>query len=507
MSSFVATFRRSRAMILGLGAALIGSVILVLAGHPVIAVGVLGLALLLMSLSFWMRFDVILGILLLSVLLIPANLYSLPSIFPFDVEIYRIIVFALFLLWFVSLLSDKKVTLRATPLDIPILFAVIAFGLSFVANMWTFDPAIDFPKSFKALIYVYTFFLLYYLIVSVVRDNKTAMRLVHFIIYIAAFLAVLAMIERLTGYNIFRHLDEFIPILTPSPDVSITEDVRGGVRVTGSAAHPIAFGTLLGLIVPFAIELMFESKRPSERIKWAFFSGLLAVAMLLSVSRTAFVALIAVFIVLMILRPKQRWILGMFGVVAVAALHMFFPGVIGQFLTHLDPQYILSQELSTTESRLSDYPRIMAEFVQKPLVGRGVGTFTPDVFFFVDNQYLKYLVEIGLFGLISMMAFFVSAIVLLIKRGKQISGQAGAIVRAAGVSALVYALVNATFDAQGFPQVPYLFFILLGLGVAVALNSAGNSASDVPSAAAEQKLEPVLVAPSHRSSQSKGKKK
>ncbi len=153
-------------------------------------------------------------------------------------------------------------------------------------------------------------------------------------------------------------------------------------------------------------------------------------------------------------------------------VHMFFPGVIGTFVENLTPKVVFQQETSTRESRLADYPRILAQWRQKPLFGRGVGTFTHDRFFFVDNQYLKYLVEVGFFGFAAMLIFFLAAAWTLVRRGSEIGGTPGSVVVASGISALVYALVSATFDAQGFPQVPYLLYIVVALGVAILLNCA-----------------------------------
>ena len=105
-----------------------------------------------------------------------------------------------------------------------------------------------------------------------------------------------------------------------------------------------------------------------------------------------------------------------------------------------------------------------------------MGTFTHDRFFFVDNQYLKYLVEVGFFGFLAMLFFFLAAAWTLVRRGSALGGVHGSVVVASGISALVYALVSATFDAQGFPQVPYLLYIIVALGVAILLNAVQESA-------------------------------
>ena len=478
-------------------AALLVSLVLGFYGRPLVAAAVLGLATVFSFTRWLVRWPTILTTLILCVLLIPASIYKLPASLPIDVELYRLVVFVLFGMWAVALLTDPAVRLRRTFLDRLFLLAAIAFVVSFVANLADFEPTLEYSQSAKGLFYVLTFIILYYCLVSIVRDNALATRLVHTIVYVTAVLAVLAMFERITGYNPFRHLNEFIPVLEPSAlEVAATE-LRGGLRVAGSAAHPIAFGTMLGLVLPLPIEFLLESKRMVERVKWGTISVVVMVAMLLTVSRTAFLAIVATLVALAFTRPKQRWVLVLSAIVAAVAIHMFFPGVVGRFIDNLTPSNVVSRELSTRAGRLADYPFIIAEWSRKPLLGRGVGTFTHQRFFYVDNQYLKYLVEGGLFGLVSMVLLFFGSAAALMRRGGRIGGHAGAIVAATGIGALVFGLANLTFDAQGFPQVPYLFYILTALGVAVALNCADDAraasvaqGTTAPTAATEPVMTP-----------------
>ncbi len=438
------------------------------------AVAIVGLAVAAVFSPWLLSWSTILSLLTITILLVPANLYRLPASLPFDVEVYRLFVLALFSAWAVALLTDGSVRIRRTFLDVNILVAVVAVVISFAVNVWDFEPVLEFSQSAKAVVYVLTFFALYYCIVSVVSDNRLASRLVHLLVYLAAAAAVLGVVERTTGYNVFKHLHEYIPLLEPSPEIG-DQIYRGGIRVSGPTSHPIAFGTLLALVLPLPIEFVLESKTLWERVRWVVLSVLIMVGALLTVSRTAFVGIAAVLLGIAATRPKQRGALLLCAALVAVGTHMFFPGVIGRFVEGLTPSRVIQREVAAgEESRLADYPRIAKEVSRKPLVGRGVGTFTAERFFFVDNQYLKYLAEIGLLGLASMVLLFVSAAGGLLRRGHLIGGHPGAIVSGVGISAIVYALVNATFDAQGFPQVPYLFYLLLGLGVATALNSEEN---------------------------------
>jgi len=458
-------------------AALTCAVVLVMHGWPLAGAAVLGVTALAPATRWLVSWRTMLAVVILSVLFIPANLYSLPASLPIDVEIYRLLVFSLFLVWFVALLTDPEVKLRRTFLDAHMLAVASAVILSFAVNLREFEPVLEFEESEKAMLYVLTFIVLYYCIVSIVRDNRLSMRLLNMIVYMGAVLAVFGMFERVTRFNVFKHLHEFIPLLEPHYGID-NMLIRGGLRVSGSLTHPIAFGTLLAMIVPLPVVLLLDSDTVRQRLKWGFITLLITITALLTVSRTAFVGLVGVLAILAVTRPKQRTMLLACTVIVAVTVHMFFPGVIGRFIDTLTPSRVVERELSAGDnSRLADYPRVVAEFTRKPLVGRGVGTFTHERFFFVDNQYLKYLVETGLVGLCAELFLFIGSMVLLSRRGRQLGGHEGSMVSAVGASVLVYALVNATFDAQGFPQVPYTLFTLLGLAVATVLNAEKEPAS------------------------------
>ena len=151
-------------------------------------------------------------------------------------------------------------------------------------------------------------------------------------------------------------------------------------------------------------------------------------------------------------------------------VHLAAPGVLGNFLEFLNPKNVLSMEVGNANGRLADYPRIVALFEQKPLFGRGVGTFLPEKFFFVDNQYLLSLAEIGLLGVFALLNLYLGSFAKLIGAGRKLPEGDSSMATAAGISVLVFAVASATYDTLGFPQVTALFFIILGIGFAILCN-------------------------------------
>lgn len=406
-----------------------------------------------------------------SILLVPSNIYKLPSIIPFDLEIYRLVAMLILILWVVALLIDLHLRLRKTPFDFQMLSLILVVFLSLLVNLSDFEPSEEFAVAVKAFLYFTTFILLFYFIISTFRTTDDVESALKFIVFLGAIVSVFGIIERLTGYNIFRHLHEWVPLLRADPYLIRSQLWRGGIRVAGSLAHPIAFSALLAMIAPLAWHYWQSAKKSLEKLGFGLSFALIVVTIILTGSRTGFVGLVAVLILLLIGTPKKRLLILGSTLVVFFAVHMLFPGALGAIRATLVPSYIERTEIGNPEGRIEDYPRIWQEFVKKPLFGRGYGTFDPRKFFYVDNQYLKFVVEIGLLGSLVFASFLYRVLSQFWRSARLAKKPHEDLFISLTASSLVFVVVCATFDTFGFPQVPYLFFIMVALGTALALNS------------------------------------
>ncbi len=73
-----------------------------------------------------LRWDRLIAALLIVVLFVPIGRYKLPAVLPFDLELYRIVVAILLLLWFIALLIDSRVRLESTAFDRPVFLIWLA---------------------------------------------------------------------------------------------------------------------------------------------------------------------------------------------------------------------------------------------------------------------------------------------------------------------------------------------------------------------------------------------
>ncbi|MFF4852287.1 O-antigen ligase family protein [Streptomyces sp. NPDC001194] len=266
-----------------------------------------------------------------------------------------------------------------------------------------------------------------------------------------------------TATNIAEHIS--IPGLQSSVAQITTLDRGAFTRPRSTTAQPLEFGGMLALMLPFAVQQAFDPVR-GHLSRWRRWGpvALMGGALPLTVSRTSIIgALIVVLVMVPRWKPQRRWTAIGLLVGSVACFKVAVPGLIGTITTLFSS--FLSNSDSSTQARTVKYSAIVPYLEEHPLFGRGLGTFTPDLYFFTDNQYMLTLAEMGMLGLLALLALFLTGI-----------HQGGAIRRLAAdeserelgqaffASALVALVSSATFDALSFPMFAGMFFLTIAAG-------------------------------------------
>ena len=415
----------------------------------------------------------LLAVFVLAILTIPSNVYKLPGQLPFDLEIYRVVAAIVLLMWLTALLVDPGARLRRSPIDLPLALLAAAVLISLLVNAGGPELETGLSGPVKAAIFFASFICIYYFVVSTFTKTADVESALKFMVLLAAVVGAFGIVERLTGYNIFRHLHEWIPILRLSGEQDVM--MRGGIRVAGSLAHPIAFSAILAMIFPLAVHYWQAAADSRSRTVFALATGLISSALVLTGSRTGFVALAAVMFVLLAGERKWRKALISGLLVTFFLVHMVFPGALGTIKRTLSLSYIQESEIGNENGRLEDYPRIRAEFVKRPMFGLGYDAFNPQDYFFVDNQYLKFLVEIGLFGTLALLLLFYRAFIEMWRAARAPGGRNTTLPLAIAASGAAFISATATFDTFGFSQVPYMYFIITALGFAWLIDRGEDS--------------------------------
>jgi hypothetical protein len=230
-------------------------------------------------------------------------------------------------------------------------------------------------------------------------------------------------------------------------------------RPAGTAIHPIEFGVVLGLLLPLAIHGARYAPEGRRGIRWTQVI-IIAAAMMMTVSRSA---VLAVFIALVVILPT--WDKGArrraYAVIVCfcAVLYFLTPGLLGtvkSLITHIGND-------SSTNYRTHDYDAAAHYFVQNPWFGRGFGTFLPQFYRIFDNQYLVTLVEMGLAGLVALFGLFGTGW-WLAREARRASDDPRVrhLAQCLAACVAVAAFSFGVFDAASFPMTCGLTFLLLG---------------------------------------------
>jgi len=286
------------------------------------------------------------------------------------------------------------------------------------------------------------------------------------LVVMGSVVAAIGFYDFFSGTNIADSIH--IPGLQTSVAQVSVMDRGAFTRPRATTAQPLEFGGMLAILLPFAIQQAFDPVR--RHLHWTRRWGpvlLIAGALPLTVSRTSIIGLLLVALVMVPRwKPARRWAAIGVMTASVAVFKVLVPGLIGT-ITGLFASF-LSNSDSSTQARTVKYSAIVPYLKEHPLFGRGFGTFTPDRYFFTDNQYMLTLAEMGALGILAMLVLFIAGI-----------HQGGAVRRLARTeadrelgqaffaSSLVALVVSATFDSLSFPMFAGLFFLLLGAGASL----------------------------------------
>ena len=250
-----------------------------------------------------------------------------------------------------------------------------------------------------------------------------------------------------------------LPGLT-APNISL--EGRGGfVRPSGTATHPIEFGVILAMILPFALHAGFYGQDAGARrlLRWLP-AVVLGVSLSMTFSRSAYVSMAVGVAVMFFGWSRSRRIVVaagglVLGVVLFATVPRLFGTITGLFRN--------AAEDPSITSRTESYDIAWQFIVQAPFFGRGLGTFLPKYRIF-DNQYLLLMVSIGLVGTAALLVLLCIGIVMALRSGlaspapdlRDLGFSIAAAIAAGSVSL-------ATFDAFAFPMTMGTLFLVLGM--------------------------------------------
>lgn len=292
-------------------------------------------------------------------------------------------------------------------------------------------------------------------VISRIRTAAMVARVVDVTVAISMAMCVVGLIQFFTGTDVTQYLR--VPgLVLNNPDfVSEVETRSIFNRPAGTALHPIEFGVVTASLVPLSIARAIQTRATWMRVAVV----VLAFSAMTSVSRSAVLALVVMFVCLLAgLGWRQRANLAIGAVVFVIGAGSIVPGLVGT----LRSLFSNTENDPSVQARLDRTPRVLELISEFRWFGRGYGVFTPSEYLLLDNEVQKLAIELGVLG-ISILALWVISIVWTAVNAGQNDGEWRVLTYALLGSVMSILMSSYTFDAFFYHILTGVLYLSLGL--------------------------------------------
>lgn len=332
-------------------------------------------------------------------------------------------------------------------------FTILTYGFAFVRAL----SGLERRAADRAVIALVALCGITLLTADGLDTREQLERLLRWVVVAAVLLAGFGILQFTTGVDPSQILK--FPGLRLAGELKPIQEGGAVRRVAGTALHPIEFGVVLTMALPIALHFAFLAPAHLRRRRWVSVV-LIAVAIPMSVSRSAIVGLV---VVLLVLLPgwswKRRVNVGTAIVLLCGVMQGAMPGLLGT----IKSQILNAGQDPSVQGRTDDYGPLFDLWRRTPWLGRGLGTFDPGTYRFLDNQYLGTLIDSGVIGLGALiLLFFVMMGTARGARRRTADPEAQSLARALLAAVAAAAATFSTFDAMSFPMNTGVLFVIFG---------------------------------------------
>ncbi len=403
--------------------------------------------------------------------LVPIDATTLPVKLPFDSTIDRFEILVLGMTWVLALGAAGSYGPRwrhsKANLGLAVFLAIAT--ASVVLNLTAVARAEELQLALKKLSLLGCYAAFFVVVATSLRRREVP-RFAVLLVVLAAVAAVGTVIEYRTGVNYFYHWAARLPFVSVAPEPPDPKYARPSI--VGPTHHGLAIATILVMVMPLAIVGLASGRTRFSKLLYALALGLLLAGTVATLRKTALVLPAVVVVVLTVYRPRQMARLAPLGIALIVAMQAISPGALAGIRYQLEGGSRLS-----TEGRTSDYAAVVPDIANSPVIGSGFGTYDPTIFReqhrderhrILDNQLLMLLIEAGLVGVLAYLGVGLLGIASLNSTARLAAEPRAGPALAVVAATCAFLVSNLLFDTLAFPQVPYVFFFLLGLGIVAA---------------------------------------
>ena len=428
------------------------------------------------------------------VVLVPFDAITLPLTLPVDSKLDRFALGGLAILWFGTLVVSRLRGWRSptgispTLIDWALWGFLAAATASLLVNAESLALTQELEVATKKLSVVVSLVAFYYIVSTGVKVSEVR-AFMTLVLVLGCVTALGTIVEYRTGVNWFFDLasDTWGSFARVSPEPPDPPYARPSI--TGPTSHGLALTSLLALLMPIALIRALHSKDSLRRWLYIAVLALLLAGAVSTLRKTALVAPAVGLITAVCLQPRLALRSIPLIAVLVVSVQLISPGALSGIRYELT-----GGSEQSNEGRTSDYDAVRPDLATSPILGRGIGSYDPLLYQLqaqyerhriLDNQFLMLAIETGVLGVGAYVFLMVAAFRVPARaRRDRDAARAGPAVAAAAAAA-VFAVSNLTYDVLAFPQVPYLFLGLIGLGAVAARGTTVSMVSRVPRGAGD----------------------
>lgn len=389
-------------------------------------------------------------------------------------NIQRIYALLLIVLTLSSLFASPKNMTIAYRVFRESLGAVVLVSLFFlwrlVSSVFSEDPIYSVFIAALDILLQYSFFMITILVVS---NEKKVIKSLQFVLYGAAIVSIIGVIESLVQTNMFYNLVPKSAMETGFVASALTEKIRGSYRTQAGFLHPLVLAEYMILTIPIAI--LFLKIKISRHIKLISILVLtLGAYTLISTGSRAGVLIFILQLGLMFLfrliqdiknQQKIMPVIRSFGMIVVICIGV--PVSYNFASVALEGQS--NSESMSTQARIDQFNLGLETFEKHPLVGWGPGLAANHVASSnvttgeksVDNYYLTLAADSGLPAFI----LFVCIVVTYYRKARRLKAKLGSpysnVSDSLSISVFGFFIFCAVLSTFEVFTLAYVYFALL----------------------------------------------
>ncbi len=354
-------------------------------------------------------------------------------------------------------ITDKSFTFAKYQLNAAVVFFVISL-------IWGVINSFAVSSSLKQVMVHVSFVLFYFVIINVIRTKKQWLALVKTFVFTAFVVALYGVIQNFFGAS---STESWI-------DEEMFEDIK--LRVYSFFNNPNVLGEFLVLTIPISVALLWNRVKDTHRVLFGVILIFMLACMIFTWSRGAWLGML-IAIALFLVISDRRWMFAGILAVLLIPVTLYATGnsaIIERFIS------IGNTNDTSTAYRVSIWQASINMIKDFWIGGIGIGSdaYTtiypsyalPGARFALHshNLYLQYLVETGIFGIISLLAVLLGFLkttfkTTVLKRIK--SSDIAKITVALGTGFVGFMFQGLTDYVWYNYKILMIFWIVLALGV------------------------------------------